>query len=178
MAIEPRNKSQKDHATMIKGPAMSGSGPLHVIFTESGETKEEYASELEKKNISIILNPFFTKLWPQDPKNMTNCPYNMHIPSDNNEAASWRRMQLTSPPLLELDMSLWITKPKGKGTQMRPGTGRVETGVTLGHVADLLATIPKKLERHWMSLDGHAWWVRSADAVVVPESTGENSRHR
>lgn len=48
-----------------------------------------------------------------------------------------------------------------------PETGHVATGVTLGHLADLLATIPQKFERHWMSIDGWAWWLRSADEPDV-----------
>ena len=60
---------------------------------------------------------------------------------------------------------------------MRPSTGRVNEGVTLGHLADLLATLPKRLTLHWMSIDGDAFWARSVDAVVVPrlgEGGGNN----
>lgn len=46
-------------------------------------------------------------------------------------------------------------------------TGHVPTGVTLGHVADFAPSVPKK-RQHWMSVDCHGAWVRSADALVVP----------
>jgi hypothetical protein len=49
----------------------------------------------------------------------------------------------------------------------------VPSGVTLGHFADMLAAQPKKLELHWMYLHGHAYWLRSADAAVVPPDTGD-----
>lgn len=78
-------------------------------------------------------------------------------------------MQLTSPPMTQTVVTVWITKPDHKGKQLMPETGHVATDVTLGHLADLLATIPQKFERHWMSIDGWAWWLRSADAVVVPK---------
>lgn len=149
---------------------MCGKGPSHLVDTE-----EKSAADLESAKVAMILNPFFTKLWPQDPTNMTLKPY--ITARTDNKAASWRRMQLTSPPILQLDMSVWYTKPNGKGNQMMPSTGKVGTGVTLGHVADLLATLPSRLTLHWMSLNGQAWWARSADAVVVPEP-GQAERER
>lgn len=42
------------------------------------------------------------------------------------------------------------------------------SGVTLGHIVDMLAAQPTKLTYHWMQVNGQAWWKRSADAVVVP----------
>ena len=48
-----------------------------------------------------------------------------------------------------------------------PSTGLVPSGVTLGHFADMLAAQPRRLKLHWMSLHGHADWLRSADAVVM-----------
>lgn len=161
MAIQPRNKSQARHAKDI---AKSGSGSTHLVADSTGAIKEQTALQLEQAGIPIILNPFFTKLWPQHPTNMTNCPYTRIF---TNECASWRHMQLTSPPTLEVSMSVWYTNPSGKGNQLRPTTGRVDTGVTLGHLANLLASLPSKLERHWMSIDSHAWWARSADTIVV-----------
>lgn len=60
-------------------------------------------------------------------------------------------------------------KRTGKGNQLIPTTGHVESGVTLGHVADMLAAQPKKLTYHWMQLHVYNWWLRSRDAVVVPK---------
>lgn len=42
------------------------------------------------------------------------------------------------------------------------------SGVTLGSVADMLEAQPKQLTYHWMQINGQAWWLRSADAVVIP----------
>jgi hypothetical protein len=59
------------------------------------------------------------------------------------------------------------TNGKGEGNQLLPSTGLVPSGVTLGHFADMLAAQPRRLKLHWMSLHGHADWLRSADAVVM-----------
>ena len=147
---------------------------MHLVHTTSGESKEMRASELETQGIPIIISPFFTLLWPQDPKNQTLKP--RMAMSNTAKSASWRRMQLTSPPMLQLDMSLWITKSNGKGTQLRPSTGKVAIGVTLGHLADLLASVGRGLTLHWIQIDGYAWWMRSADAIVVPKE-GETSNY-
>ena len=161
--IEPRNEDQLHHLLNI---AKSGAGPLHLVVNASGNTEERRAAELDTAETLVIVNPFFTKLWPQDPTNMTNQAY--ITTSTNNDTASWRRMQLTSLPTLQVDMSVWYTNPSGKGNQMRPSTGKIATGVTMGHVADLLATLPSKHLLLWMMLDSHAWWARSADAIAVP----------
>ncbi|KAK3708403.1 hypothetical protein LTR37_011499 [Vermiconidia calcicola] len=158
-AIQARNEKQADHAQMTK----SGDATLYVF-----NAKEESSANLEKAKVPIILNPFFTKLWPQHPTNMTTAPY-ITLPSQS-KTASCRRMQLTSPPMVQLDASVWATRPNGKGTQLRPSTGRVPTGVTLGHVADLLLSISSRLTLHWVSIDGHAWWAMSTDALVAPRN--------
>jgi hypothetical protein len=44
----------------------------------------------------------------------------------------------------------------------------VPSGVTLRNFADMLAAESKKLKLHWMSLHGHAYCLRSADAIVPP----------
>ncbi|KAK5111587.1 hypothetical protein LTR85_011816 [Meristemomyces frigidus] len=186
--IQPRNKSQLSHMEMTKNPAMSGGGPLHLITTASGSTKEVQAADIGKAGGSgtpIIVNPFFTSLWPQNPTNMTSCPYitvtNSSSAGKTTPSPSWRRMQLTSPPILQVDLNLWYTNSKGKGNQLLPSTGKVPSGVTLGHLADLLAAQPKKLDLHWMQVQGHAWWVRSAAAVVVPKEGkggGDNEARR
>ena len=49
-----------------------------------------------------------------------------------------------------------------------PYTGHIASGVTMGHVADMLAAQSHKYRYHWMWLHGHVSWLRSADAVVVP----------
>lgn len=61
-----------------------------------------------------------------------------------------------------------FTNQNAKGKQLDPSTGHVSTGVTLGHLADMLAAQPRGLEYHWMMLHGASAWVRSADAVVLP----------
>ena len=170
MAIIPRNKSQLEHAEMIK--RNGGAGPLHLVTTAPDNLEEKQTAELNQAEIPIILSPFFTKLWPQDPTNMTSKPY--ITVSTQNQTASWRRMQLTAPPMLQLDMSAWYTNPSGKGKQLRPSTGKIATGVTLGHVADLLETLPSRHMLHWMSLDGHVWWARSADAPKPGKGKGAN----
>ena len=53
-----------------------------------------------------------------------------------------------------------------------PSTGKVPSEVTLGHIADLLAAEPEKLELHWRQIIGYAYWLRSTDAVVVPKEGG------
>ena len=182
MGIHPRNASQLDHAKMSKNPAMSGGGPLHIMLRErnSGSTKEVQAAELEKTGTPIILNPFFTSIWPQDPTNMTSSPYLTTAASASPQTASWRRMQLTSPPVLQVDLNLWYTKANGRGNQATPSTGNVPSGVKLGHLADLLAAQPKKLKLHWMQIHGHEWWVRAADADVVPKDgdVGDNKARK
>jgi hypothetical protein len=69
------------------------------------------------------------------------------------------------------------TKSNGQGSQLLPSTGHVPTGVTLGHLADMLAAQPKKLEYHWMMLHGAASWARSADAVVLPKNEDVDVEH-
>ncbi|KAK3111476.1 hypothetical protein LTR53_013242 [Teratosphaeriaceae sp. CCFEE 6253] len=176
-AIQPRNTSQLEHMKMTKSPAMSGPGPLHITINCAGAKEEVSAARLEADGIPIILNPFFTSIWPQDPTNMTSSPHGTAPATPIS--ASWRRMQLTSPPVTRVDMHLWYTK-KSKGGQLLPSTGYVPTGVTLGDVADVLADQPRKfMTLHWIQIMSHAWWVRSADAVVVPEEgTGGNNEAR
>lgn len=55
--------------------------------------------------VQIICNPFLTKFWPQNPTNMTLLPENFAC--DLPREHSWRRMQLTSPPVLCVGMNLW-----------------------------------------------------------------------
>jgi len=171
MGIQPRNDGQRSTVSMTKSPAMSDGGGVYLdklasTPKEEAQIKEAYAIDLEKRGEQIILNPFFTSLWPQHPTNMTSCPYVRT--SQSPKTASWRRMQLTSPPMLQVDISLWYTKSNGKGSQLVPSTGKTPSGVTLGHVADLLAAKTKKLNVHWIQVIGHEYWLRSADAIVVP----------
>lgn len=49
--------------------------------------------------------------------------------------------------------------------------------MTLGHLADMLAAQPRRLEYHWMMLHGASPWVRSADAVVLPKNEGVGVEH-
>lgn len=85
---------------------MSGSEPY--TFTGShGVAKELSTMELEQTGAQIILNPFFTSLWPQDPSNMSSSPYFTVSNGPESQTASWRRMYLTSPPITSVGMSLW-----------------------------------------------------------------------
>ena len=62
---------------------------------------------------------------------------------------------------------------------LSPHVGLVSSGVTLGHLADLVAAQSTKLKLHWMQITGHVWWARSADAIVVPdESDGVGNEAR
>lgn len=157
---------------MNKGPMWGDGGLYHVIVSTSGGKSTASATALEKDKKQIILNPFFTLIWPQDPTNMTLSPYTAYGKKSDfhNKQASWRCMQVTSPPVVRLDLSVWITKPDRRGIQLRFTTGNTTSGVTMGDLASLLETTPRRFERHWMQMDGQAWWLRSADAVVLPES--------
>ena len=85
---------------------MSGSEP-YLITASDGVAKELSATALEQTGAQIILNPFFTSLWPQDPSNMSSSPYITVSNGPGSQAASWRRMYLTSPPITSVGMSLW-----------------------------------------------------------------------
>lgn len=54
-----------------------------------------------------------------------------------------------------------------------PSTGHVPSGVTLGHLADMLAAQPKKLEYHWMQPHDYASWLRSADTTAPLPKPGD-----
>ena len=69
------------------------------------------------------------------------------------------------------------TKSTAQGIQLLPSTGHVPSGVTLRHLADMLAAQPKELKYHWMMLHGAASWVRSADAVVLPKNQDVDVEH-
>jgi hypothetical protein len=99
-------------------------------------------------------------------------------------------MQLTSPPVTSLGMSLWcaaahpydlpisapthlptsarFNKRNAQGDQLLPSTANVLTGVTSGHLADMLGAQQRELEYRWTMLHDASSWVRSADAVVLP----------
>jgi hypothetical protein len=97
MAIQPRNENQLRHAEMLR--QSFGDGPMHILSLDDGNTAEKTCKQFELESIPIILNPFFTKFWPQDPTNMTNSP--IITIKAKEHAASWRRMQLTCPPMLQ-----------------------------------------------------------------------------
>ncbi|KAK4555320.1 hypothetical protein LTR86_007617 [Recurvomyces mirabilis] len=175
LAIQPRNDRQVEaNQTEKRGTSETST---YLVTAASGSLDETTAAEIESKGEHIVLNPFFTSLWTQDPTNMTLSPSIKTLIT--SKTASWRRMQLTSPPVQSISMSVWYTKPNGRGNQLVPSTGKVPTGVTLGHLADLLAAQPKKLTMHWMQIHGYVWWSRSSDAVVVPkEGEGGNNESR
>jgi hypothetical protein len=49
-------------------------------------------------------------------------------------------------------------------TQVYKRQGRRQPALAF---ADMLAAQPRRLKLHWMSLHGHADWLRSADAVTM-----------
>ena len=71
----------------------------------AAETEELSVAAVHQQGTSIVLNPFLTRLWPQHPENMTLLPAMLAFPRPRTD--SWRRMQLTSPPVTSLSMSLW-----------------------------------------------------------------------
>lgn len=101
--IQPRNEGQRGAAKMEKRSFEAG---RYLVTTSDGETKELSPSETEKAGLQIILNPFFTSLWPQDPTNMTLLP-RVILPTSCSRAASWRRMHITSPPATIVGLNMW-----------------------------------------------------------------------
>jgi hypothetical protein len=82
---------------------------LCLSTTSEGTMTELSAAEAEQKGVTIIYNPFLTKFWAQNPENMTLLPDKK--PCNSPRAHSWRRMQLTSPPITTLSISLWYIPP-------------------------------------------------------------------
>jgi len=74
----------------------------YLITTSDNETQELSPSGTEKARKQIILNPFFTCLWPQDPANMTMSPR-----ITVSTGVSWRRMHITSPLATIVSMNMW-----------------------------------------------------------------------
>ena len=148
---------------------------MHVVTTKSDKADEQQAqvkkraAELEEQNVPIILNPFFAKLWPQN--STMEYPWTSpHITTNtDNRAASWRQMQLTSPPIFCVDMCIWYTRSRGRSDQTHWSTGYSDTGITLGNLAESLAACARKKTLQWMVLQEASWWVRSADVVMMPE---------
>jgi len=103
MGIQPRSESQLRHNIMCRGPNFDG--PSYRLSQSSGSSHVVEAAEVEKAGLYVIVNPFFTSLWPQDPKNMTSSPF-ITTPA-SQKMASWRRMQLTSPPILRVGLQVW-----------------------------------------------------------------------
>ena len=73
------------------------------------ETEELSVAAVHHKGTSIVLNPFLTRLWPQHPENMTLLP--RMLAPERPRIDSWRHMQLTSPPVTSLSLSLWYAYP-------------------------------------------------------------------
>lgn len=75
----------------------------YLTKTSDGKTTELKPSDIERKGVEIILNPFFTSLWPQNPTNTSLSP---RVP-DGPPTASWRSMQMTSPPMTCVALNMW-----------------------------------------------------------------------
>jgi len=84
--------------------ARHGGTQLYLLTTANG-AEELSATSVQQAGTPIIMNPFLTRLWPQHPENMTLLP--AQLASQRPRTDSWRRMQLTSPPVTSLSMSLW-----------------------------------------------------------------------
>jgi len=85
--------------------ARHGGSGLYLLTTAKGP-EELSSAAVQQTGLSIIMNPFLTHLWPQNPENMTLIP--AMFASERPQTDSWRRMQLTSPPVTSLSMSLWF----------------------------------------------------------------------
>ena len=86
--------------------ARHGGTQLYLLLTPTeGASEELSATSVQQADTPIIMNPFLTRLWPQHPENMTLLP--AQLASQRPRTDSWRRMQLTSPPVTSLSMSLW-----------------------------------------------------------------------
>ena len=78
---------------------------VYLVTTSEGTTKEFPAQVVQQMGVQIICNPFLLRLWPQNPENMTLIP--VTFACNFPRVHSWRRMQLTSPHIMSLSMSLW-----------------------------------------------------------------------
>lgn len=78
---------------------------LYLVTDAAGKAQKLSPSKAEQAGAQIILNPFFTSLWPQDPTNMTLSP--RLTVANSVPTASWRRMQVTSPPSTFVSMNMW-----------------------------------------------------------------------
>jgi hypothetical protein len=87
---------------------MGGGGPF-LLTTSDGLKKEFAADEVRQMGVQIICNPFLLRLWPQHPDNMILLPvkFACNFPREH----SWRRMQITSPSMTSLSMTIWCVQP-------------------------------------------------------------------
>jgi hypothetical protein len=95
-ALNPCNSSQRGALEMQQ--CMGGG--VYLLTTSDGTKNEFSASEVQQKGVQIIYNPFLTELWPQHPDNMTLLP--VMAARNFPRAHLWRRMQLTSPPTIDI----------------------------------------------------------------------------
>ena len=105
-ALHPYNSRQREAHAMEKDlEARHGGSGLYMLTTAKGA--EDFSSAaVQETGLSIIMNPFLTHLRPQNSENMTLIP--AMFASGRPQTDSWRRMQLTSPPVTSLSMSLWF----------------------------------------------------------------------
>ena len=107
-ALHPYTSRQREALAMGQNlEARHGGNILYQLpaANVAAETKELSVAFLHQQGTNIVLNPFLTRLWPQHPENMTLLPA-MLAPA-RLRTDSWRRMQLTSPPVTSLSTSLW-----------------------------------------------------------------------
>jgi hypothetical protein len=93
--------------------AMHNTATPDTATSNNTERHEVHAAYIAHDNIAIVLDPVFILLWPQDLYNMT-CSPDLTLAS-TPRSASWRRMQLTSPPISSIGISVWVTGGKTRG---------------------------------------------------------------
>jgi len=90
--------------------ARHGGNQRYFLPTVNGGASEELsATSVQQTGTNIVMNPFLTSLWPQHPENMTLLP--RMLAPERPRIDSWRHMQLTSPPVTSLSLSLWYAYP-------------------------------------------------------------------
>ena len=129
-----------------------------------GAMLERTAVQLASLGQPIILNPFIARVFPRY-RSMIWLIERDTLPM-NQGSASWRRMLITSPCVLELEMHVtFAAASTGTSERVQLTTGNVSTGVTLGNLADVLGTLPESVGGYEVDLIGEEYWVRAADEV-------------
>lgn len=110
-ALHPYNSRQRKALAMEQDlEARHGGNQRYLLPTANvGASEGLSATSVQQTGTNTVMNPFLTSLWPQHPENMTLLP--RMLAPQRPRTDSWRRMQLTSPPVTSLSMSLWCAYP-------------------------------------------------------------------